>query len=69
MLCMILGKRCIKPRHWRKHRAFRNLDAVQKLEMLAKLEAQEKIIEKKEGKSVRYFMPVFFKSDCTTNVK
>ena len=53
----------------RKHRAFRNLDAVQKLEMLAKLEAQEKIIEKKEGKSVRYFMPVFFKSDCTTNVK
>ena len=32
--------------------------------MLAKLEAQEKIIEKKEGKAVRYFMPVFFKSDC-----
>ena len=53
----------------RKHRAFRNLDAVQKLEMLAKLEAQEKIIEKKEGKAVRYFMPVFFKSDCTTNAK
>jgi hypothetical protein len=33
------------------------------------LEAQEKIIEKKEGKAVRYFMPVFFKSDCTTNAK
>lgn len=45
----------------RKHRAFRNMDAMQKLEMLAKLEAQEKIIEKKEGKAVRYFMPVFLK--------
>ena len=49
-----------------KLRAFRNMDAVQKLEMLTKLQGQEKIIEKKEGKALRYFMPVFFKSDCTT---
>ena len=52
-----------------KLRAFRNMDAVQKLEMLTKLQGQEKIIEKKEGKAVRYFMPVFFKSDCTTASK
>jgi len=52
-----------------KLRAFRNMDAVQKLELLAKLQGQEKIIEKKEGKAVRYFMPVFFKSDCTTELK
>jgi hypothetical protein len=52
-----------------KLRAFRNMDAVQKLEMLTKLQGQEKIIEKKEGKAVRYFMPVFFKSDCTTESK
>ncbi len=52
-----------------KLRAFRNMDAVQKLEMLTKLQAQEKIIEKKEGKAVRYFMPVFFKSDCATESK
>lgn len=36
------------------------MDAVQKLELLAKLQGQEKIIEKKEGKAVRFFMPVFF---------
>jgi hypothetical protein len=53
----------------RKHRAFRNMDAVQKLELLAKLQGQEKIIEKKEGKAVRYFMPVFFKSDCNNASK
>ena len=52
-----------------KLRAFRNMDAVQKLEMLTKLQAQEKIIEKKEGKAVRYFMPVFFKSNCATESK
>jgi len=52
-----------------KLRAFRNMDAVQKLEMLTKLQAQEKIFEKKEGKAVRYFMPVFFKSDCATESK
>jgi hypothetical protein len=34
----------------RKHRAFRNLDAVQKLEMLAKLEAQEKSLKKRKAK-------------------
>ena len=38
------------------------MDAVQKLEMLTKLQSQEKIIEKRrEGKAVRYFMPVFSK--------
>lgn len=52
-----------------KLRAFRNMDAVQKLEMLTKLQAQEKIFEKKEGKAVRYFMPVFFKSDCVKDSK
>jgi len=52
-----------------KLRAFRNMDAVQKLEMLTKLQGQEKIFEKKEGKAVRYFMPVFFKSDCATESK
>jgi len=52
-----------------KLRAFRNMDAVQKLEMLTKLQGQEKIIEKKEGKAVRYFMPVFFKSDCNNASK
>ena len=52
-----------------KLRAFRNMDAVQKLELLAKLQGQEKIIEKKEGKAVRFFMPVFFKSDCVKDSK
>lgn len=52
-----------------KLRAFRNMDAVQKLEMLTKLQAQEKIFEKKEGKAVRYFMPVFFKSNCAVESK
>jgi hypothetical protein len=52
-----------------KLRAFRNMDAVQKLEMLTKLQAQEKIFEKKEGKAVRFFMPVFFKSDCVKDSK
>ena len=41
MLCMILGKKGASSRDiGRKHRAFRNLDAVQKLEIFAKLEAQ-----------------------------
>ena len=53
----------------KKLRAFRNMDAVQKLEMLTKLQVQEKIIEKKEGKAVRYFMPVFFKSNCAIESK
>jgi len=52
-----------------KLRAFRNMDAVQKLEMLTKVQAQEKIFEKKEGKAVRFFMPVFFKSDCVKDSK
>jgi len=52
-----------------KLRAFRNMDAVQKLELLAKLQGQEKIIEKKEGKAVRFFMPVFFKSNCVKDSK
>jgi len=52
-----------------KLRAFRNMDAVQKLELLAKLQGQEKIIEKKEGKAVRFFMPVFFKSNCAVESK
>ena len=37
------------------------MDAVQKLEMLTKLQSQEKSLKKKEGKAVRYFMPVFSK--------
>ena len=45
----------------RKHRAFRNLDAVQKLEMLAKLEAQEKkSLKKKEGKKRFVILCLFF---------
>jgi len=52
-----------------KLRAFRNMDAVQKLELLSKLQGQEKIIEKKEWKAVRFFMPVFFKSDCVKDSK
>jgi hypothetical protein len=52
-----------------KYRSFRNLDAMQKLEILTKLIASGQIIEKKEGKSLRYFTPVFFKSDCVGGVK
>ena len=69
MLCNDFGKKVHQARDiGRKHRAFRNLDAVQKLEMLAKLEAQEKIIEKRKAKRF-VILCLFFKSDCTTNVK
>ena len=70
MLFMTLEKKGASSRDiGQKLRAFRNMDAVQKLEMLTKLQAQEKIIEKKEGKAVRYFMPVFFKSNCAIELK
>ncbi len=53
----------------RRHRGFKRLDAIQKMELLEKLLANAQIIEQKEGKAVRFFMPVFFKKDCKATSK
>ena len=53
----------------RRHRGFKRLDAIQKMELLEKLLANAQIVEQKEGKAVRYFMPVFFKKDCKATSK
>ena len=49
----------------RKNRAFRRLDAVQKLELLSRLQAESRIIEKKEGQSIKYFVFFGLKKTCT----
>lgn len=52
----------------RRHRGFKRLDAIQKMELLEKLLANAQIVEQKEGKAVRYFMPVFFKKGLQGNI-
>ena len=49
------GKRNLSRDIARKFRGFRNLDAVQKLEILTKLQANGHIVEKKEGRFVKYY--------------
>jgi hypothetical protein len=53
----------------RKFRGFRNLDAVQKLEILTKLQANGHIVEKKEGQAVKYYFVFNVKNHCTDKTK
>jgi len=50
----------------RKNRPFRRLDAMQKLEILTKLQADSRIIEKKEGQAIKYFIIFGKKTSCTS---
>ena len=53
----------------RKYRAFRRMDAMQKLELLTKLQANGQIIEKKEGQAIKYFISLVSKTSCTSKEK
>ena len=53
----------------RKFRGFRNLDAVQKLEILTKLQANGHIVEKKEGQAVKYYFVFNVKNHCIDKTK
>ena len=53
----------------RKNRPFRRLDAMQKLEILTKLQADGRIIEKKDGQAIKYFMAFSSKTSCTSKEK
>lgn len=53
----------------RKFRGFRNLDAVQKLEILTKLQANGHIVEKKEGQAIKYYFVFNVKNHCTDKTK
>ena len=48
----------------RKNRPFRRLDAIQKLELLTKLQADGRIIEKKDGQAIKYFIAFKSKTSC-----